>query len=278
MIEKKQSKKGWLFSAIIVLIIVTVIAIGVPGDVMGSKNPVSKISTPYIDLVLPLELETLITNDESTYNNVYTYGFYMNYGGDELPLWRVDFGDLNAGDWVGMLVTDKGNIPVTMTGFIISAEELSALGEEGSLVYGECMQAYSVMLEGIMSDPRFTPERPLAVGEDRDIELTYWTVTLPDTMKVSENMKGDNYEAVFYAEVAGESVRLYQICIGEEQSGSLLGYFEVDGAKKFVTVESYDLAERGDWTADDYAAAYRMMDTINDVIQQIMSSERFSEN
>ena len=36
-----------------------------------------------------------------------------------------------------------------------------------------------------------------------------------------------------------------------------------------------DCAERGDWSEDDYAAAYRMMDTINHVIETIMQSKQF---
>ncbi len=276
--KEKSGKKIWLLAVVVVLLAAAAIAVRLTGGKAEPEIELYRINTPYIDLVLPLELEGTITNDESTYGTAYTRGFYMNYGGNEQALWRVDFGDPYAGDWVGVLKTDKGDIAVTTTGFAISAEELAALGDEGSELYGECMQAYGVMLEGIMSDPRFTEERPLVVGEDREVKLTYWTVMLPDTMTVSENTEGGSYEAVFYAEVSGETVRLYRVCIGEEQAASFLGYFDVDGAKKAVTVESYELAGYDDWSDDDYAAAYRMMDTINDVIGQIMSNKYFSQD
>lgn len=71
-------------------------------------------------------------------------------------------------------------------------------------------------------------------------------------------------------------VPLYRVCIGEEQAKSFLGYYEVDGVKKPVSVETFELGEWDSWSEDDYAAAYRMMDTINHVIDTIMSSEQFS--
>lgn len=274
--KEKVGKKAPFAVALVVLGVLVVM--GLIGGKTIAKNLYVKLNTPYIDLVLPLELEDVITDDESTYGTIYTRAFYMNYGGEELPLWRLDFGDPNAGDWVGMLKTDKGDVPVVMTGFAISDEELSALGEEGSQLYGKCMQGYSVMLDGIMSDPRFTAERPLAVGKDTDMKLTYWNVTLPDTMKVSEKNEGGNYEAVFFGGVLGEMVPLYRVCIGEEQAESFLGYFEIDGVQKPISVGSFDLLENPNWSTDDYSAAYRMMDTINDVIQQITSSEHFSES
>lgn len=285
MKDKQNNKKGKigrktvfiLVGVIVAVAAITVAIVCLAGNQPEQKEPTFKIHTPYIDLVLPLELEGVITSDESTYGSVYTRGFYMNYGGEEQPLWRVDFGDPNSGDWIGRLRTDAGDIPVAMTGFAISNEELAALGEEGSRLYGECMQAYSVMLDGISADPRFTAERPLAIGEDTEVKMTYWSVTLPGKMKVLESSKNGTYEAVFSGEIVGEMVMLYRIRIGGEQIGSKLGYFEIDGVKKLISIESFTLAERESWGEDDYATAYRMMDTINDVIEQITSSKNYCE-
>ena len=263
--------------AVVALAAITVAAVCLTGGQGAKKKQSFKIPTPYIDLLLPLELEDLIISEESTYGDVYTRAFYMSYGGQELPLWRVDFGDLNSSDWVGRIVTDTGDIPVAMTGFSVSNEEIRALGEEGSRLYGECMQGYSFMLDGLMEDSRFTTERSLVIGEDKEVKLTYWNVTLPDKMSVRESSNGGNYEAVFSGEVVGETVTLYRVCIGGEQVGSLLGYFEIDGVKKSVFIESYPLAERASWNDDDYATANHMMATVNDVIGQITSSKNYSE-
>ena len=277
MHQRKFGIKFWLFGGLAAVMVIAAIVTGLIFKRTAPEAPRMKISTPYIDLVLPQELEGLVIYDESVYGTICTYGFYLDYDGKETPLWRVDFGDANAGDWVGILDTDQGCVPVAMTLFKLSAEELSALGEEGANLYGACMQAYTVMLDGMKADNRFTDECPLEVGADTVVNLTYWNVTLPDRMEVLENTQGSNYEAVFLGEVAGEMVSMYRICIGEEQAKSLLGYYEIDGIKKAVSVESFSLEGRESWSEDDYTTAYRMMDTINDVLSQITSSEHFTE-
>ena len=273
---KKLGKKVYLIVGIVALVVLVMVIGGIAITKNEQKIPTVKISTPYIDLLIPEKVAAYITDDESTYGAVYTCAFYMNYGGEQVPLWRLDFGDANAGDWVGMLKTDSGDIPVVMTGFLVTDDQFAALGEDGSQLYSECMQGYSVMLNGIMSDPRFNAERPLAVGEDTSVQLTYWKLTLPDTMYVTENNADGNYEAVFSGEVKGEMVSLYRVCIGENQARSLLGYYNVDGVKMHVSVESFDLGERVTWSEDDYAAAYKMTDTINYVIEEIMQSKQFT--
>lgn len=275
--KRLRKKRGWMIVGAVALLAIAVVVVWLTGGQTEPENPTVKIQTPYIDLLIPLELEGVITSDESTYGDVYTRGFYMNYGGEEHPLWRVDFGDAKSADWIGRLVSDEGDIPVAMMGFAITNEELAALGEEGSQLYGECMQAYSVMLEGIMADPRFTQERALAVGEDAKVQMKYWSVTLPDKITVQETNKNGIYEATFTGEVVGEAVQLYRIRIGGEQIGILMGYFEIDGVKQPIFVESVTLVQRENWTVDDYETAYRLMDTINDVITQITSSKNYSE-
>ena len=272
-----RGKMGWAIGGAVILLAIAVVLVCLAGGESAPEKPTFKVETPYIDLLVPLELEGIITSDESTYGNIYTRGFYMNYNGKEQPLWRVDFGDANSGDWIGRLITEAGDIPVAMTGFAITNEELTAMGEEGSQLYGECMQAYGVMMDGIMADPRFTTERPLAIGEDTKVRLKHWTVTLPSNMTVQETSSGDGYEAIFTGEVVGEVVQLYRVRLGGEQTGSLLGYYKIDGVKEPIFVESFTLAERENWNAEDYETAYRMMSTINDVIQQITASKNYSE-
>ena len=76
--------------------------------------------------------------------------------------------------------------------------------------------------------------------------------------------------------VVGKSELLETIHIGDNKADTELGLFEVEGIKKSISVGSFDLSEKANWTEDDYSAAYRMMDTINHVIEVIMSSPQFS--
>jgi len=216
-------------------------------------------------------------HEQSVYGAATTEAFYMKVGdAEEVPLFRIDVGDENLGEWLGLLKTENGDIPVTYTVFTVSDEQLTALGEEASNTYGELMNGFSTLLEGIFSDSRFTTEKPLAVGEDREVQMTYWTVKLPGKVSCSETAENGNYQAIFFGDIQGESVALYTVRIGEIKAESELGLFSVEGTDKPVTIESYDLGERASWSDDDYSAAYRMMDTINHVIETIMSSEQFS--
>lgn len=277
---EKQNKKVYLIGGIVALVVIAVLIVGMVVGLIGPNRnmiPTVEISTPYVDLLIPMEVAEYISYEESTYGDTYTCAFYMNYSGNKLLLWRVDFGDPDAAGWVGILQTEQGDIPVAITGFVTSDEELATLGEEGTRLYGECMQGYSVMLDSLKGNPKFTSERPLEIGENTERKLTYWTVTLPEKMSVVESSEGENYTAIFSGEVVGEMVMMYRITIGDEQNGSLLGYFNVDGVKKAVTVEGFSLVERESWNEADYAAAYHMMDTINYVIETIMSSKQFSQ-
>ena len=140
--------RNWITIAVFAVIAVIVISVVGGEKKMGQRDANIKISTPYIDLLLPKELESVVTNDESIYGSIYTRAFYMNYGGAELPLWRIDFGDPHDSEWIGVLKTKQGDISISVTVFVISEQELAALDEEGTKLYSECMQGYSVMLDG----------------------------------------------------------------------------------------------------------------------------------
>ena len=132
------------------------------------------------------------------------------------------------------------------------------------------------MLDGIVNDPRFTYEKAIEIGEEAPVSMNYWAVDLPESMWITENTENGNYEATFYTEICGENVALYVVRIGDVKAETELGFFEINGEKLAVSVGSFDLPERATWSTDDYSTAYRMMDTINNVIESIMQSKQFS--
>ena len=79
-------------SCLVGIIIVCLTAVVIAVHKIGSEKSFVKINTPYIELRLPSALESVITYDESTCDDVYTCVFSLNYAGEELPLWRFDFG------------------------------------------------------------------------------------------------------------------------------------------------------------------------------------------
>ena len=227
-------------------------------------------------LQFPKEYADVLVHEQEIHDARTTEVFSMRNGEKDVSLFRIDFGDENAGDWFGMLKIGEQNIPVTHTVFALSDEELAAMDEQTQKQYFEMMNSFTNVLNAISADPRFTAEKPLAVGADTEVKTTYWTLTLPGTMSVSESNTDGTYIATFLGEVVGERTALYQVRIGENKAETELGLYEVDGVKKPISVGSFDLSEKTNWTEDDYSAAYRMMDTINHVIETIMNSPQFS--
>lgn len=234
------------------------------------------IQSQYTTLQYPAELSEFLLHEVDSFNGQYTDAFYMKHADRDIPLFRFDFGTEIAGDWVGLLKTEAGDIFVTSVIFTLDEQVEKNLSETEMETYTACMNAYAYVLKGIVEDPNFLLEKPVEIGENVEVRTAYWTLMLPSRMSVQETITEDNYMAVFYGDVTGEHTALYQVCIGDETAETGLGYYEINGELKPVSVGSFELFEMEGWTDDDYATAYRMMDTINDVINAIMSSKQFS--
>lgn len=234
------------------------------------------IQSKYTTLQYPAELAEFILHEVVSFNGQYTDAFYMKHADRDIPLFRFDFGTAVAGDWVGLLKTEMEDIFVTSVIFTLDEQDEKNLSETEMETYTACMDAYAYVLKGIVEDPNFLLEKPVEIGENVEVRTVYWTLMLPSKMSVQETITEDSYMAVFYGDVTGEHTALYQVCIGGEAAETGLGYYEIHGELKPVSVGSFELFEKDGWTEDDYAAAYRMMDTINDVIKVIMQSKQFS--
>ena len=53
--------------------------------------------------------------------------------------------------------------------------------------------------------------------------------------------------------------------------------YNVNGEKRLLSLESFEIEPAAEWTDEDQEAAFGMLATINNVLQTIMSSENFSE-
>lgn len=275
-----RSKRFWII--ILAVLIVAVAAAVICSQWLGKdgqddpKKGYEIIQSQYVDWSIPSECMTFLKYENEVNGNVVSDMFNMQVGAEEVPIFRFDFGDENAGDWLGLLTVDGVKIPVVYTVFVTSDEELSALGDSAADRYYMLMDVFNELVQDLNENTAFTSERLLDVGEDREIEMTYWDVTLPGKVTVQEINEDGDYEAIFSGEVVGEMVLLYHVTIGNEQSGTFQGYFELDGVKKAVYAEAYELGERATWTENDYETAYCMMDTINEVLAQIRSNKHYS--
>lgn len=246
----------------------------------GSKGnePAEELSdSTELILQFPEELSEYVVRERTTQDAITTETFYIKNGDEPIPLFRIDVGSQYMGDWLGVLKTKHGNIPVTYTVFLVSEEDMISLGENAETLYADLMNGFNVVLDGIFSDPRFSSEKLIEVAGSESVEMRYWTVNLPGNMWISESEKDGNYEAVFYGQIQGENVALYVVRIGDVKAETELGLFMIEGTVKPISVGSFDLPENINWTDEDYSTAYRLMSTINDVIEQIVSSEGFTE-
>ncbi len=225
---------------------------------------------------MPLEYEGTLLHKQETQGDKISEIFSMLIGKNETMLYRVDFGDADAGEWLGTLRSDAKNIAVTYKVFIIEDKELEKLDNEVVEEYYALMESVNEVLSAVSGDPRFTFEKHQDEADKQENELMYWDVDLPAGITFAESNDDNGYQAVFSCEIRGESVELYAVRIGNAAEGSVLGMYKLNDASKPVSVVSYDLGEHLNWSKSDYDTAYGMMESINVVIEAITESENFS--
>lgn len=235
-----------------------------------------EIDTPYLTLKFPEQDSAALLHEEEHVGDAVVEVFYMKTEGNDLPLYRIDFGDENLGEWLGVIKTDTEEIPVTYTVFSATEEELQQLGVNLE-TYSVLMNDFNVLLNCIYEDSRFSSEKENDVVEEKEIELMYWNVTLPESISCSENVMDGNYQADFYIEIQGEQVNLYSVYIGDEQAETILGQYKIEDRWEPISIESYDL-RNSELSDEELLTAYQMLDTINDVIETISKSKQFTNS
>lgn len=289
-------KKYILIVSVIVVVAVAALVVGKekeqtavqPPEIVAPVATENRVELPETDdkevelaygtaIRFPAEYADMVEHTQENYNGCISEVFSLKSDETEVSMYRLDFGDRESGDWLGMLRTDEGDISVTYTVFGYDQEEFAGLDDHAKEGYTILMESFNNLLSSIAADSRFLEEVTIDPGEENPVEMTYWTVNLPAGISWMENNQDGNYQASFYGEVCGERTALYTVHIGEPEARNVLGQFKVGEDMKNVSVESFDLPENANWTEDDKALAYCMMDTINNVIERIISSELYSE-
>ncbi len=233
------------------------------------------VQTKYLALSYSDIYTDVLVHQEVLSDTVTMEIFSLQMNDGSMELFRIYFGDEARGIVAGYLTADGEEIPVTYT--ICQYNDDEFVDEDTRALYFETMNCFNEIMAGLQADNRFQTEKAAAPVENAETELSYWTVTLPDTMEYEESEENGQYKVAFYGNVAGERIALYTIYIGDPSAETVLGTFDVNGEAKKLSVENYEIMPAERWTDEDQASAYAMMATINDVIQAIMSSENFSE-
>lgn len=277
-----SSKRFWIIflAAIVVITIIVSICSNLGGNSVPNQHDNGQfevIQSQYVDWYVPSECMEFLKYENEVHNNMVADMFSMKVGTAEIPIFRFDFGDENAGDWLGLLTIGEEKIPVVYTVFMVSDEELAAISGAEEAYY-LLMDVFNGMVKDLNANKNFSADKPVNMsGNKQEVVLTYWTVTLPTEMSCYETNENGIYQVAFYGDIQGERIPLYQVNIGDTSAEGQLGLYRVNGEEKIISMICSGIPSRADWNDDDYAAVYLMMDTINDVIQQIMSSESFSE-
>lgn len=266
-----KKKNMWII--VVAMVVGMAVMLWISIGSQESENSSIKLQTEFGKLEFPREYAENLKHTEVEEAGAVIEIFSMISDEEEFELFRIYFGEVSNGSIVGFICSDSDVVPVSV--MLGDGRKIESANEETATQYYSMMEGLNVVLSSLYENEKFTKDEFEAQKESA-MKLTHWNVTLPNTMAVSESSVDGIYEAEFSGEVLGESVALYRISIGEEKAEVPLGYFKLDGVKKAVYVQSYELEERESWSEDDYAAAYRMMDTINDVIDAIMQSKQFS--
>lgn len=244
-------------------------------DVTQLQQELVTIQTQYLSLSYPETYADVLLHQEVTADAVTMEIFSMKADNRTLELFRIFFGDETVGSIAGYLSVDGQEIPVTYTICQYNDEEFT--DEETRAQYYETMNCLNDIMGTLEADDCFQTEKKEHPVENTETVLTYWTVTLPETMEYEEFEENGLYKVACYGNVAGERIALYTIYIGDPGAETVLGTYDVNGEAKKLSVESYEIIPAESWTDEEQASAYAMMATVNDVIQTIMSSENFSE-
>lgn len=236
--------------------------------------PVSLVETVYGPLAFPQELYDELRHTEVIEGSIAVEIFYMMGTEGEKELYRIYFADPQAGTHAGYLKTDSGEISVSYSLCVYDDEIFDT--EDDRKLYHNMMDAFSVIMNSLHDDERFSEEGYQTPVGQQEVKLRYWTVTLPESIQYTETEENGNYRVNFFGEVSGERIDLYMVGLGDVESEATIGTYTVDGVKRSVYVQTYESSWSDILNDDNYEIAYHMMDTINDVIQQIQSSEYYS--
>ncbi len=112
-----------------------------------------------------------------------------------------------------------------------------------------------------------------------ELETPYATLRYPmqwaDRFRTEAVEENGVFSEVFYATVNGAERELYRVMFGDTDTGTLIGYLEVN--EESVPFSVYTTSEMPDdtWSEEDTLTFQAMLASVNDVIESVTSLERF---
>ena len=276
--RNKLFRNRWIGMVLAGVLVFTLTACNNGADLLQSPTEPSaetvSIETLYGVLAFPESLYTELNHTEVTEENVAMEIFTMVGEEGDKEIYRIYYAAPDSGTLIGYLQTDSGEISVSYS--LSQYDDSIFESEEERRLYYSMMDAFSVIMNSIDSDERFSESRPQAAVGKREVKLRYWTIPLPDNIQYEETDVNGDYRVDFYSEVSGERIDLYSIGLGQLEADTTLGMYTVDGEQKPVMVSSATLDPYESWPQEEQNKISQMMESLNEVLQVIVSDENFA--
>lgn len=265
--------KKWLIICVALLIIG--IAAGlVFGTLKGDNdNRFVELDTSYITVEFPAQYTDVMKHVETVEDGATVEIFYMILDDKEIELFRIYFGAAHKGTVEGYLHLESGVLPISVV--IEDSDQTAAMNEEMAAQYYSMMDALNIVLDSIAKNDQFSKSVISTVTQTQH-QLTYWSFDLPADIVCEESTEGSQYRIDFSYYFAGEKILLYTVYLGGYPQGSTIGFFETDGETKPIFLEINESVQQDMLPDDAKDRIYALMDTINHVLETIMSSKQFS--
>lgn len=293
---KKKKKPIGLFVVVAVLLaaVVAIVVLGGLGknplDLLGSgKNSgtnagnemqelndfTGKMGALFQGIQFESTYLDLIQHEEVTDGDVIMEVFYMVRDNGEMDLFRICFTDQPIGTPICKVRLDDQIIPVNVVTASHVQEDFN--GEEEYNTYCMLMEQVNVVVDWILTSD-FVVADELQEGERTTAALQLWTVELPQSITWEESGSGNTYRVDFFGTVGDKKILLYTVSLDSAVQGNVLGTYELDSGKTPVYIQTYSLDDQGEGFDEfAYTEYATLMETINDVVQVIMSDAKFSQ-
>ncbi len=290
--EKKQEEKAAprkkLYLILLVLLAIAAIALVLflcltgdseePSQIESTstqrENAQLQIDTTYITLYFPGEYIGYLQHEQFHDGNMTSECFSLVYKGTKTELFRIYFGN-EALSPEGYLHTEQG--PISVSVVAANATDAKFANEEARELYYRLLEQMNDVIATIRADARFNESSGIA-PETQELAVYDWTLTLPSGVECEQTQEGDILQAEFYGTVGGQRVKLYTIIMGDTQSESVIGFYRIDGVDRPVSVQPDELAYVDGMSEEEQLSVFALMETLNDVVQSIMSSENFMQD
>ncbi len=286
--EKKRFSRKTLcivgLATLLAAVIVLVLFLCLGGDSEQKESTAStsgvakeeqiRIDTAYVPLYFPGAYRDFLLNEQQCEADVIAECFYLVYQGTKTEVFRIYFGNEKLSP-EGYLHMEKGVIPVSVVAAKVA--DVKFVNEEAQELYYRLLEQMNAVVETIRADARFSENSGVA-PETQELAVYDWTLALPSGVECEQTQEGEVLRAEFYGTVSGQRVRLYSITLGDIQSESVIGYYSMDGAARPVSVQPDELAYLDGMSEEDQMSVFALMETLNDVVQSIMSSENFTQD